>query len=191
MGLLKKSEEILRKRKKKRAKEVKKRPPKKRKKKRAEPIKKDRIKKKQLKKKKKVAKIKKKPLAKPKKQIKPIKPTKPKKPIKPTKPTQKIETSVDQVYYIVLEKKRLSLKSLANRFKIGLDKLEEWAKILDEKGLLELHYPVVGEVELRVRTHEFKKTKPKDKKMNLLIFTAILLVVVALSIFFMIKFFYS
>lgn len=107
----------------------------------------------------------------------------------PTQSVEEVRTDVDLIYGAVLEKQRLTLKNIAETFKISLNKVEEWAKILDKMGLLELHYPVAGEAELRVKNSEFKISKPFDKRRRLFIFTAFLLVVVTLGAFLMIKIF--
>jgi len=57
-------------------------------------------------------------------------------------------TSIDRLYKLVLEKKRVRISTAARIFKVKPEKIEEWGKILEEHDLLAMHYPVVGDAEI-------------------------------------------
>ena len=64
---------------------------------------------------------------------------------------ENIETNLDFIYNAVLEKKHIPLSKIASQFKVSIQKIEEWARVLDKQGLLQLYYPMIGEAELKVR----------------------------------------
>jgi len=95
-----------------------------------------------------------------------------------------IETHVDNIYYDVLNKKKVHLKDVADKFKVHKKKAEEWASVLDEQDLIDLHYPAVGHAELRAKTGENTKVrKPISKTKKIILFTVLSVVVVALVVF--------
>ena len=59
------------------------------------------------------------------------------------------ETDFDRLYHLIAEKKKLTITEVAQGFSISRKEAEEWGKILQEQGLIELHYPTVGDLELR------------------------------------------
>jgi len=59
------------------------------------------------------------------------------------------ETAFDALYKIVEQKGKLKMSVIAKYFGINKKKVEEWATILEEHGLLEVYYPPFGEPELR------------------------------------------
>ncbi|GEM_PF-3367202 len=59
------------------------------------------------------------------------------------------ETDFDRLYHLISEKKVLTLTEVAQGFNVSRKEAEEWGKILKEQGLIELHYPTVGDLELR------------------------------------------
>ncbi|MEM5874954.1 MAG: CBS domain-containing protein [Candidatus Aenigmatarchaeota archaeon] len=52
---------------------------------------------------------------------------------------EKIYTKVDDMLKL-LEKKEMTVKEIANKLSISENLVEEWAKILEEKGLIEINY---------------------------------------------------
>jgi len=58
-------------------------------------------------------------------------------------------TDFDKFYDYILQKKETSISQLAKTFKINKKLAEEWAEILEEKGLIKIHYPVIGEPKLK------------------------------------------
>jgi len=81
-----------------------------------------------------------------------------------------IGTNIDQIYQVVLEKKSISLSKLAAKFKVTPEKIEDWARVLDNQGLLELHYSMLGKPLLRIKNNApskkslLKKVFGKKKK---------------------------
>ena len=59
------------------------------------------------------------------------------------------ETDFDRLYQLLQEKKKLTVSEVAAGFGVSKSKAEEWGKILKEQGIIELHYPPVGEAELQ------------------------------------------
>ena len=58
------------------------------------------------------------------------------------------ETEFDKLYLLISEKQKLTITEVAHGFNISRKEAEEWGKILKEQGLIELHYPAVGDLEL-------------------------------------------
>jgi|WetSurMetagenome_2_1015567.scaffolds.fasta_scaffold05018_4 hypothetical protein len=68
----------------------------------------------------------------------------------PKKETGKIETAIDKLYQLVQKYKRLKIDDeLARRIGVSRSQIEGWALILEEHKLVELHYPAIGEPEIR------------------------------------------
>lgn len=62
----------------------------------------------------------------------------------------KIETNIDKLLALVKEKGAIKLNdTLSNSLKVSKTQVEEWAMILEEHNLVELHYPAIGEPEIR------------------------------------------
>ena len=75
-----------------------------------------------------------------------------------------LNTNIDLVYQEVLEKETIPLISLASKFKVSLNRIEEWARVLDKQGLLELYYPMMGGAKLRVKASKQAKKPEKPGK---------------------------
>jgi len=68
----------------------------------------------------------------------------------PQKETGKIETAIDKLYQLVQKYKRLKIDDdLARRIGVSRSQIEGWALMLEEHKLVELHYPAIGEPEIR------------------------------------------
>ncbi len=62
----------------------------------------------------------------------------------------KVKTSIDNLYDEVQKNKSMKLnEALARKFRVSKTQLESWAIILEEHDLVELHYPTIGEPEIR------------------------------------------
>jgi ribulose bisphosphate carboxylase small subunit len=59
------------------------------------------------------------------------------------------KTQIDELFEMVMEKGSVKIKEAAIKFKVHEAQIEEWAKILQEHGLIEIHYPVFGKPELK------------------------------------------
>ena len=71
----------------------------------------------------------------------------------PAKPTHEIEitTPLDDLYKIVQEHGKIGMLDAAKHFRVTEAIMEEWAKMLEAKGLIEINYPFVGKPELKKR----------------------------------------
>ena len=63
------------------------------------------------------------------------------------KPTYK--TDFDDFYQHILDRKKVPMGRMSKRFKISRKQTEEWANILESRGLIKINYPMFGEPELR------------------------------------------
>lgn len=61
----------------------------------------------------------------------------------------KYETDIDSLYRIIEKFKKVKISEVKKVFNISSEKAEEWAKILEEHNLVELHYPAFGEPEIK------------------------------------------
>jgi hypothetical protein len=77
---------------------------------------------------------------------------------------EKIKTSIDKLYDLVKKHHVLKInESLARRLGVMKTQLESWAVILEEHDLVELHYPTIGEPEIREKSSEGVEGKEKKK----------------------------
>jgi len=65
------------------------------------------------------------------------------------KSTSKYETDLDRLLEMVEKYNVVALSEAAAIFKVDVQKIEEWARILESHNLLRVHYPAFGEPELR------------------------------------------
>jgi DNA-binding transcriptional ArsR family regulator len=82
-------------------------------------------------------------------------------PIKPEEsiskiPINHIETDIDRLMKIIDEKKIIGIEELSKTLKISPDRLEIWAKILEDAGLIEIEYPIIGLPKLRKKEWKTK-----------------------------------
>lgn len=59
-----------------------------------------------------------------------------------------IETSIDKLINLLKEKKRLKLSYAARALKLSQKKIDDWVFMLEDRGIVELKYPVLGEPEI-------------------------------------------
>lgn len=64
-------------------------------------------------------------------------------------PINHIETDIDKLMKIIDEKKIVGLDYLSKILKISVERLEAWAKLLEDRGLIEIEYPIIGLPKLR------------------------------------------
>jgi len=63
----------------------------------------------------------------------------------------KVKTTIDELYELVKENKVVKLNdALAKKLNVSRSQIESWAVILEEHNLIELHYPAIGEPEIRL-----------------------------------------
>ncbi len=61
-------------------------------------------------------------------------------------------TEFDRFYDYILQKKNVSISQLSKTFKIPKKQVEEWAEILEVRGLVRIDYPVIGEPKVKYKT---------------------------------------
>jgi hypothetical protein len=62
----------------------------------------------------------------------------------------KVETTIDHLYQIVQKQGKLKIDdNLSTHLGVPRPQIESWALILEEHNLVELHYPAIGEPEIR------------------------------------------
>jgi hypothetical protein len=64
-------------------------------------------------------------------------------------PINHIETDIDELMRIIDEKKIVGLEYLSKKLKIDVNTLEDWAKMLEDRDLIEIEYPIIGLPKLR------------------------------------------
>ena len=79
-----------------------------------------------------------------------LEPTARKRPLEISKPKEYrsgafLETEVDRLYNIIAEKGGMKCSQLAPMLNVDKGKVEEWGRILENHGLVEMHYPAFGE----------------------------------------------
>ncbi len=94
--------------------------------------------------------------------VQPIIPKQPETPIKIEETTSRIpinhiETDIDKLMKIIDEKKVVDLDYLSKNLKINPDRLEAWAKMLEDHGLIEIEYPIIGLPKLRKKEWKTKE----------------------------------
>jgi hypothetical protein len=63
-----------------------------------------------------------------------------------------IQTTIDRLYNLVKKYQKLRIDDkLAHSLGVSRTQIEEWAVILEEHDLIELHYPTIGEPEIRIK----------------------------------------
>lgn len=60
------------------------------------------------------------------------------------------ETEIDLFYEYIKEKKSVLVTTIAHEFGITVDKVEEWAKILEAHNLIMIYYPAFGSPSLKI-----------------------------------------
>jgi len=80
-------------------------------------------------------------------------------PKKTIKEGEKVKTPIDRLYSLVKKYKRIKIDDrLAHTLGVNKIQIEEWAVILEEHDLIELHYPTIGEPEIRMAEGEEEKS---------------------------------
>lgn len=64
-------------------------------------------------------------------------------------PIDMIETDIDKLMTIIEEKKSVSIEDMSKQLNVEVEQVENWAKILEEHGLIEIEYPIIGLPKLR------------------------------------------
>ena len=95
-----------------------------------------------------------------------------------SKETSSIETDIDRIHGVVEKYDSMALKDIAVVLKLGAERVEELAKILDKYRMAELYYPPVGSAVLRKTGSGAKdEVHKKNKNLNLLVFGSVSLII--------------
>ena len=76
----------------------------------------------------------------------------------------KIETKMDELLKYIYDRRSVSLGKASRKFDVERTVMEEWGEILEESGLIEMHYPVIGQPMLRIPIPKTPGKKPKAKE---------------------------
>ena len=84
-------------------------------------------------------------------------------------PDMLIETQIDQLAKLVSERKKISVSECAKILKTNETQIEEWVRILEENGFVEMIYPALGEPIIILKKLDVgealkKKEQIEDKK---------------------------
>ncbi len=66
-------------------------------------------------------------------------------------PIMKHETELDLLHNFVREKGTVRITDTSLKFGVSKDMVEEWAKILEKSGLIEIIYPLAGDLKLKIK----------------------------------------
>ena len=77
-----------------------------------------------------------------------------------------IETQIDELAKLVVEKKKISVRDAARILKITEAQVEEWVRILEESEFLELTYPALGEPIIVLKKVEGNVAVKKKKELE-------------------------
>ena len=75
-----------------------------------------------------------------------------------------IETSIDELIEILRKKEKMTISEVANSLKVTQKQLEQWIDVLEEKGIIELKYPIIGEPQIILKgtiPEKIEIAKPK------------------------------
>jgi hypothetical protein len=89
----------------------------------------------------------------------------------------KITTTLDTLYEAVKDNKKLTLAQAAKMCDISPEKAEQWAKILDSRGMIELYYPAINAPILRI-----DRIQDKNNSKRIAVFAIVSSIVVVLII---------
>ncbi|MBM3303650.1 MAG: hypothetical protein FJY76_01020 [Candidatus Aenigmarchaeota archaeon] len=70
--------------------------------------------------------------------------------IRYTKPGNRITTAIDDMLQMVSDRKAVGVDRLAKALRVPESEIEEWAAMLEEQGLVSMHYPPFGKPEVRI-----------------------------------------
>jgi len=73
----------------------------------------------------------------------------------------KAETNIDVFYHLLQEKKSLNVGTIAKAFGTTKEKALEWARILEEHGLVTIEYPAFSDADVKIKGYTEKDEKEK------------------------------
>ena len=91
----------------------------------------------------------------------------------PTRPQEKmtgdnafLKTAFDDLYLSVQQKGNIAMTDAASSMKVDRAKIEEWAKIHEDHGLIKIYYPAFSSPQLISLEWQKKKDEDKNKQEN-------------------------
>jgi len=75
-----------------------------------------------------------------------------------------IETKVDRLIKLVRKKGKITVSQAAIALGVDETKIEEWVRILEEHGFVELRYPTIGEPEIIFKEMTEEEIDKKSEK---------------------------
>jgi hypothetical protein len=94
-----------------------------------------------------------------------------------------IETELDKIYKIVSHVGAASVDELSAAIGMPMQRVEQWAQVLDREGLLKIEYPILGQLKLCKPKYKKKgKKKHEHKARNLLIFSVVVESIIILAL---------
>src|SRR3989338_11156118 len=85
----------------------------------------------------------------------------------------KIESDIDKLYRNIQSSKTIKLNSLAKLMGVSEEKAEELVKILSEKEMAAISYPLIGKAVISANLSK-KKEGHDNRKWNLILFTIVI-----------------
>jgi len=80
--------------------------------------------------------------------------------------TSRAHTHIDLFYDLLEEKKELSTGTIAKAFNLTKEQALNWAKVLEEHGMVSIEYPAIADPEVRIAGYEeeLKRKREEEKK---------------------------
>ena len=79
---------------------------------------------------------------------------------------KKYKTDIDRLLKLIQTSKSVDIDDVPDILNLDVSQIEDLAAILEKKGLIEIHYPPVGSVVLRIKGSAKKEETKKTKKTN-------------------------
>jgi DNA-binding transcriptional ArsR family regulator len=79
-----------------------------------------------------------------------------------------IETSIDELIEVLRKKEKMTISEAANSLKVTQKQLEQWIDVLEEKGIIELKYPIIGEPQIILKGTIPEKIEIKAEKKEII-----------------------
>jgi hypothetical protein len=92
-----------------------------------------------------------------------------------------LRTVYDTLYTEVRSKPQ-TLIDIATRYRVSIIQAERWVKVLEARKMVELYYPFIGKPIVRIPPKPKAAITPQHNRRKLIIFTLILVIVVALGV---------
>lgn len=68
--------------------------------------------------------------------------------------SEEAKTPIDELFEFIMRQGTVKVQDASRKFAVTEGQIEEWAKILEGHGLIDIHYPPIGKPELRKKEQE-------------------------------------